>query len=566
MIALTEAARAGLLHPRHWPANLLAGVAVGLIALPVAMAFAIASGAAPEQGVYTAIIAGLVVAIFGGSRVQVAGPTGAFVIILAGITAEFGIGGLQLASLMAGLMLLAMGFSRLGAVLRYIPNPVIVGFTAGIGIVIAIGQIGPFLGLPAGGGVHTFDKAWHVLTHLQAVHGPTLLLGLASLAILIGLPRLRPLAKVPAALVALLFGGAVMALWQPEGVATIGSAFGGIPAGLPMPHLPDFPLDRIHQLIGPAFAIALLGAIESLMCAVVADGMIGARHNSNQELIGQGAANVLAPLFGGFAATGAIARTAANVRFGATSPIAGVTHALTLVAVLLLAAPLAAYIPLATLAAVLFLVAWNMSELPHLARMLRFAPRPDLFLLLTSLILTVFADLVLAVNVGVIMAALMFMHRMENSVQMGAEAEADLAAELQALGASSLPRDVVVFSIDGPFFFATADAFERSLATTGVKPRAVIIRLGRVPFMDYTAQQRLEAALRRFALKGVRVILTEGRPELRVHVERLDVIEPFGSARCADTLVEALALALPPRMDAGEAPAAPRDPSPMPTP
>jgi SulP family sulfate permease len=374
MIALLEAGRAGLLGRKHWLNNLLAGLVVGVVALPLAMAFAIASGVKPEQGLYTAIIAGLAVSLFGGSRVQIAGPTGAFIVILSGVVAQHGVAGLQMATLMAGVILLLLGLLRLGAVIRFIPDPVIVGFTAGIGVIIWVGQWRDFFGLPVVEGQHFHEKLWFLLQNLPSLDWATTLLGMLSLAILIIVPKIPSLARLPGPLVALVIITLIQAIFRFESVATIGSSFGALPSGLPSFQWPDITLTRVVELIGPAFAIAMLGAIESLLSAVVADSMTGSRHDSNQELVGQGIANVLSPLFGGIAATGAIARTATNIRNGGDSPIAGIVHVIFLVLVLLLLAPLAAYIPLTVLAAILFMVAWNMSQAKLVVRLQRRMP------------------------------------------------------------------------------------------------------------------------------------------------------------------------------------------------
>ena len=326
MIAILEAAKAGLLNRRYWPRNLLAGVIVGVVALPLAMAFAIASGVKPEQGLYTSIMAGLCVSLFGGSRIQIAGPTGAFIVILAGITAKYGVDGLLTATLMAGVMLILLGVARFGSAIRFIPDPVITGFTAGIGVIIWVGQWRDFFGLPRVQGEHFYQKLWQLLQALPQLHVPTTLLALLTLAAVIYGPRLPGLQRVPGPLFAMVLATLVQSLAGLEGVATLGSAFGGIPRGLPHFTWPELGFDRCLLLLPAAFTIAMLGAIESLLSAVVADGMAGTRHDSNQELIGQGIANVLSPLFGGIAATGAIARTATSVRNGANSPLAGIVH------------------------------------------------------------------------------------------------------------------------------------------------------------------------------------------------------------------------------------------------
>src|SRR3569833_2998429 len=507
MIALLEAWRAGLFRREHWLPNLVSGVIVGVVALPLAMAFAIASGVKPEQGLYTAIIAGLAVSIFGGSRVQIAGPTGAFIVILASITAQYGVDGLQVATLMAGIILVVLGAARLGSVIKYIPAPVIVGFTAGIGVIIWVGQWQPFFGLPKIEGAHFHEKFWHLLQALPQLRLATTALAVVSLLILIFSPRLPYVRRVPGPLVAMVVATVLQTLFQFEGVATCGSAFGGIPQSLPSLSPPDISFSRIIELMGPAFTIAMLGAIESLLSAMVADGMAGTKHNSNQELIGQGAANIVAPLFGGFAATGAIARTATNVRNGGNSPLAGITHSIALVLIILLFAPLASDIPLAALAAILFVVAYNMSELKHFARMVRRAPRADVAILLTTFLLAVFTDLVVAVNVGVILATLHFLRRMASSVEVQHLTEKELQQELIYQQLTQLPTGVLVYAIEGPLFFGAVENFERALAQTHTDPRVLIIRLMWVLFLVFFGLLLLVVVFLLLLLCGVVVLL-----------------------------------------------------------
>ena len=514
MIALLQAHREGLFARQHWLPNVVAGVTVGVVALPLAMAFAIASGARPEQGLYTAIIGGVLVTVLGGSRVQIAGPTGAFIAILAAVTAKFGVGGLQVATLMAGAMLLLMGVARLGGVIKFIPAPVIVGFTAGIGVLIFVGQWRDFLGLPAVSGEHFHERVWQLLQVMPQLHLPTLGLALLSLLLLLVAPRIKGLARLPAPLLAMVVATLLQALLNMPGVATIGSAFGGIPRGLPSFSLPDITLTQAILLIGPAFTIAMLGAIESLLSAVVADGMTGDKHDSNQELIGQGVANLVAPLFGGFAATGAIARTATNIRNGGNSPLAGLVHGATLVAVLLVLAPLAAGIPLAALAAILFVVAWNMSEAARFGRILKVAPTADRAILVITFGLTVFADLVVAVNVGVILATMQFMRRMAQAVDTHPADAAALHDELVRLGLPGLPPGLVVYEIAGPMFFGAVEHFERALLQTHTDPRALVLRLRGVPFMDITGIQTLQDVVAKLQGRGVHVVLCEANPRV----------------------------------------------------
>ncbi len=497
MIAVLEAHRAGLFARVHWLPNLIAGLVVGIVALPLAMAFAIASGARPEQGIYTAIIGGGLISIFGGSRLQIAGPTGAFIAILAGITAKYGIAGLQVATLMSGVMLLLMGLARMGGVIKFIPAPVVVGFTAGIGVIIFVGQWSEFFGLPKPVGEHFHEKLWHLLQSLPNTHLSTLSFALLGLLLVLLTPKIKLLARVPGPLVAMIVVTLLQMILHMPGVATIGSAFGGIPTGLPTFVVPEMSVPQIITLIGPAFTIAMLGAIEALLSAVVADGMSGTKHDSNQELIGQGLANIAVPFFGGFAATGAIARTATNIRNGATSPLAGIMHAITLIAVLLFLAPLASDIPLAVLAAILFVVAWNMSEVKHFAHLLKTAPIADRLILLITFVLTVFADLVVAVNVGMILAILHFLRRMSDAVETLPVDETELHTELARHGIQHLPPDLLVYEIAGPMFFGAVENFERALVQTQVDPKTLIIRLRRVPFMDITGIQVLEEVMQK---------------------------------------------------------------------
>ncbi len=543
MIAFLEARRAGLFRRGEIWRNVVAGAVVGVVALPLAMAFAIASGAEPEQGIYTAIVAGLATSLIGGTRVQISGPTGAFIVVLAGVTAEYGIPGLQVATLMAGLMLLAMGFAQLGGVIRFIPNPVITGFTSGIAVIIWVGQWKYFFGLnPEGSGTHFHENVWALVQALPGFHLATTGIAVLSLAVVAAgnrvLDRIPGLARVPAPLVAMLLATAVQAIWHFPGVATIGSAFGGIPRALPALQWPSLSLTEVIQLVGPAFTIALLGAIESLLTAVVADGMTGTRHNPNQELIGQGAANILSPLFGGFAATGAVARTATNIRNGATSPLAGIVHSIFLVLVIVLLAPWAAEVPLAALAAILFYVAWNMSDVRHFSRLLTRAARSDRLVLLVTFGLTVFVDLVVAVNVGVVIAALLFMRRMAETVSVQQEVFGGPEERGGSTGApqdAALPANVLVYRIDGPFFFGAAEKLESTVERAQLHVGTVVIRLGRVPFMDATGMHTLSEIIERFQRRGIRVLLCEIQERLSRALARAEILALVGPDNiCAD--------------------------------
>jgi len=537
LIAILESYRAGLLDRPHWGRNLIAGVIVGVVALPLAMAFAIASGARPEQGLYTAIVAGLCTTLFGGTRLQISGPTGAFVAVLAVITAQHGIVGLQVATLMAGIILMGMGLARLGTVIRYIPDPVIVGFTSGIGVIIFVGQWKDFLGLhPAVSGVHFHAKLAALVQAMPTLNWATTLLGGIALLTLLG--GTRYLKRVPAPLVAMLLTTTLQWWFDFTGVATLGTAFGGIPTSLPHFQFPVFDFSTLVQLIGPAFTIALLGAIESLLSATVADGMANTHHDPNQELIGQGIANIVAPLFGGFAATGAIARTATNIRNGATSPIAGVVHCAFLLLVILLLAPLAAHIPLTALAAILFVVAWNMSDVHRFAHIAKTAPRADVGILVLTFTLTVFSDLVVAVNVGVVLASLLFMRRMSKSVSIEEHSKAQVTADA-GLGADFVvPKDTVVYSIDGPFFFGAAEYLEKTLRRSQNRVRTVVIRMGRVPFMDTTGLSALDEIVADFQRVGTRVVLCEVRANVLEKLARARILTRVGANGVYGTLSE----------------------------
>ena len=553
MIALLEGWRAGLFARNQWMPNIVAGVIVGVVALPLAMAFAIASGARPEQGLYTAILGGACVSLFGGSRVQIAGPTGAFVAILAGVTAKYGISGLEAATFMAGVILILMGLAKMGAVIRFIPAPVIVGFTAGIGVIIFVGQWRDFLGLPSVTGEHFHQRLWHLIEVMPQVNGPTAALAILSLVLVLYSSRVKGLSRVPGPLIAMVVATLIQATLHLRGVATLGSAFGGITRGLPAFSLPDLSFSHVLSLVAPAFTIALLGAIESLLSAVVADGMAGTRHDSNQELIGQGIANLVSPLFGGFAATGAIARTATNIRNGGTGPLAGIAHAATLIAVLLFMAPLASNIPLAALAAILFVVAWNMSEVKRFIGVLQKAPLSDRLILLITFLLTVFADLVVAVNVGVILAVLQFLRRMAETAEAQPATARALKVELLDLGLTELPSQVVVYEIAGPMFFGAIENFKRPLLEMRPFPSTLIIRLDRVPFMDITGIQTLEEVIGKLSKRGVKTLLCEANPRVYNKLRIAGVLSESADDGYCESLKDALVRAGIATMPAAEA-------------
>lgn len=528
MNTILECYRDGLFQKKYWLQNIVAGIIVGIVALPLAMAFAIASGAKPEQGLYTAIVAGFIVSTMGGSRLQIAGPTGAFIVILSGITAKYGIDGLQIATILAGFMLLIFGLTRLGSIIKFIPTPVIVGFTAGIAVIIWVGQWQYFFGLPSVPPGHFHEKLWHLIQVFPQLNWVDTALGCMSLAILIISPRLPGMSRIPGPMVALVIATLMQSYFHFKGVATIGSLYGGIPLGLPSFEIPEISVDRVLELIGPAFTIAMLGAIESLLSAVIADGMSGTQHNSNRELVGQGLANIVAPLFGGFAATGAIARTATNVRNGGNSPLSGIVHCLTLVLIIVFLAPLAVNIPLTTLAAILFIVSWNMSEAPHFIKMARNAPTADVVILLVTFALTVFVDLIIAVNIGVIIAVLYFIHRMSSSVEVQQMTSEQIHQELSHQQIAPLPKDVLVYVIDGPFFFGAVENFQRALAATHTDPKILILRMRWVPFIDITGMGTLEEVIKDLQKRKVRVMLSGANPTVTEKLIKAGIVDRLG--------------------------------------
>ena len=505
MFAFVESAKGGLLRKENILANILPGIIVGVIALPLGMAFAIASGVAPENGLYTSIIAGFCVSVFGGSRVQIAGPTGAFVIILCSITQKYGFVGLQLATLMAGVFLLFMGLFRLGAIIKYIPEPVIVGFTSGVALTIWIGQWKDFFGLNVQfHGASLQQKLLDLFSAFPTLDPTTTIMGITCLAIILFCNKF--LKSVPGFLLALIVASLVQGFSRFDTVATIGTAFGGIPQTLPSFHFPEASWNLVSELISPAFTIALLGAIESLLSAAVADSMIGTHHNSNQELIGQGIANIVAPLFGGFAATGAIARTAANIKSGGNSPVAGLIHCATIILFILVLSPFAVHIPIVVLSAILFVVAYNMSDYRRFLRILCTAPKSDVFVLIVTFLLTIFVDLVVAVNIGVVFATLFFMRRMSKTVQIEHNsAEALIREQIRV----DVPQDVSIYSIEGPFFFGSIETFQSKLAQVNKDIHTIIIRLKHVPFVDVSAIDSLRSFEASSNAKGIKVVFCE---------------------------------------------------------
>lgn len=523
MPAFLEAWRAGLFRRETAFADISAGVVVGVVAIPLAMAFAIASGATPEQGLYTALVAGLIVTLLGGSRVQIAGPTGAFAVMLLGVTAKYGLGGLQVVTLLAGAILLLLGIARLGGVIRFIPESVVLGFTAGIAVVIWVGQWQNFFGFPAVPGENLFERLPDLILSIGRLDPATTALGLVSLLVVALWPKLPVAGKVPAPLVALVGATAFVAVVRPESVATIGTAFGGIPQGLPPFTLPDLSLSAVSKLIQPAISVALLGAIESLLSATVADGMTGTKHDPNQELIGQGLANIGASFFGGFAATGAVARTATNVRHGATSPLAGVMHAVVVLLFLLVLAPFASFVPLTTLAAVLFVVAFNMSQAARVVRLTRRAPKSDVAIMLVTLALSVLSDISIAVEVGVILSMLNFFRKMTDTVEVRALGQDEMDTHLNDLRHELIAEGTVVFTIEGPFFFGAVEEFESALSHSDTDPSAIVLDFVRVPFIDLSGLVVLKDSIDALTRRGIDVMLCRANDDVARRLERAGI-------------------------------------------
>jgi len=491
--------------------DLAAGVTVGLVALPLAMAFAIASGVTPQAGLYTAVVAGFLISALGGSRVQIGGPTGAFVVIVAGIVARFGVAGLALVGIMAGVMLLIMGLTGLGSAVKYIPRPVTIGFTNGIALLIASTQIKDFLGLttPAVPG-DFFSRMRMIFSCINSARWQTMAVAAASLAVILLWPRVTR--RIPGSIVALLLA-TVATAWFHLPLETIGSKFGGIPQGFPHFAMPHFQAAHVLPLLPSAFTVALLAAVESLLSAVVADGMSGGRHNSNVELAAQGVANIVSPMFGGIPATGAIARTATNIRSGALTPVSGMIHALTLLAILLVAAPLARFVPLATLAAVLFVVAYNMGEWREIGTIFKLS-KTDVAVWLTTFSLTVFADLTVAVGVGMALAALLYIYRIAETTTVEPVTYEYLRDGMpHILQDKTIPRNVTILRIHGPFLFGTTEKLAESTRDLAAFAPVVILRLRNMTALDATGMHALEQFAGRLRGAGKTLLLCGARDQ-----------------------------------------------------
>ncbi len=535
-----------------------AGVIVGIVALPLAIAFAIASGVTPDRGLYTAIVAGFLISALGGSRVQIGGPTGAFVVIVYGIVQQHGLDGLIVATMMAGVILVVLGLARLGTAIKFIPHPVVVGFTSGIALVIFSGEIKDLLGLRMGDVPPDFFARWGAYARNLGNFTPAAVgIGALSLAIIVLWPRVNR--KIPGAFVALLATTAIAHLFSLP-VETIGSRFGAIPSSLPTPTFPSVSLPMIRSLVGPAFTIAMLGAIESLLSAVVADGMIGGKHRSNMELVAQGVANLATPLFGGIPATGAIARTATNVKNGGRTPVAGMFHAITLLLITLVFGRWAGLIPMATLAAILAVVAYHMSEWRNFRAEFS-APRSDLLVLLTTFTLTVVVDLTVAIQVGMVLAAFLFMKRMAEVTNVQPvtrehleEQDDPYITDPDSARRREVPRGVEVYEINGPFFFGAAEAFKERVSFIDGAPKVLIIRMRNVPAMDSTGLHTLGELVRRSRGNGTLVLLSDVHSQPMVALGRSDLLDEIGADAILGGLDDALLRA---RQHLGISPLAP---------
>lgn len=523
--------------------DLMAGLIVGIVALPLAIAFAIASGVSPEKGLYTAVIAGFIISALGGSRVQIGGPTGAFIVIVYGIVQTYGINGLIIATFIAGVMLMLMGLARLGSVIKFIPHPLITGFTSGIALIIFSSQVKDFLGLKMGAVPADFIDKWESFgTHITSANIYAVALGTATVLIILLWPRVTH--KIPGSLIAILVT-TLAAFFLKLPVETIGSRFGSIPSSLPSPVIPHIDFATIKQMIQPAFTIALLGGIESLLSAVVSDGMIGSTHRSNMELVAQGTANIFSSVFGGIPATGAIARTATNVRNGGRTPVAGMVHAVTLLFIMLFFGKWAAYIPMATLAGILVIVAYNMSEWESFLSVFK-GPRSDVIILLTTFFLTVLIDLTVAIEIGMVLAAFLFMRKMIQSSEVNIlsketdEAEKD-AEDDSSVSSFMIPHEAEVFEISGPLFFGAAHKFKDAIKFIEKKPKVLIIRMRKVPIIDATGIRTIEEVHKESKHRGTKLILCEVDSE-QVMKELKDarLLFAIGKANVTDSFEKAL--------------------------
>lgn len=518
--------------------DLIAGIIVGIVALPLAIAFAIASGISPERGIFTAIIAGFIISALGGSRVQIGGPTGAFIVIVYGIVQQFGVNGLIIATFLAGILLVMMGMAKLGNVIKFIPHPLIVGFTTGIAVIIFSSQMKDLLGLKMGTVPADFIHKWSSFFHyISSANIYAVLIGLTTLLLVLFWPKITH--KIPGSLIAIVLTTIVVQLLGLP-VETIGSRFGTIPSSLPRPSLPSLNLETLQQLIRPAFTVALLGGIESLLSAVVADGMTGGKHRSNTELIAQGIANMFSSVFGGIPATGAIARTATNVKNGGRTPIAGIIHAITLLLIMFFVGQWAALIPMATLAGILIVVSYNMSELDSFISIFK-GSRSDAAILLTTFLLTVLVDLTIAIEIGMILAAFLFMRHIMKMSSVKQLSLKDEEGKEDAINEHSLPKEVNVFEINGPLFFGAAYKFQEAMNIIEKPAVVLILRMQKVPIIDATGMRILSKVYEDAKKKGTKLVLSEVHSDMVMAALKKSRLEfKIGKANITGTFRQAI--------------------------
>ena len=526
---------------KQFTSDLTAGIIVGIVALPLAIAFGIASGVTPDKGLITAIIAGFIISFLGGSKVQIGGPTGAFIVIVYGIVQQYGVNGLILATLMAGVILVIMGIARLGSIIKFIPHPVIVGFTSAIALIIFSSQVKDLLGLNVETVPAEFFEKWIVFSqNLFSINYWSFLIGAVSLIIIIFFPKVTH--RIPGSIVAIIVATLVVDIFHLP-VETIGSRFGEIPSSLPTPTFPDFDFEVIKNLISPATTIALLAAIESLLSAVVADGMTGGRHRSNMELIAQGAANIVTPLFGGIPAAGAIARTATNIKNGGRTPVAGIVHAFVLLLIMLFFGSWAKLIPMPALAAVLIIVAYNMSEWRSFVEIFKY-PKSDIAVLLTTFGLTIIFDLTIAIQIGMILAVLLFMRRMAMVSNVGVITrelqDEDEKVDVNSIQNKKVPDGVEVFEIKGPFFFGAVSKFRDTVRIVENPPKIIIIRMRDVPAIDSTGIHALEQLLKETKKHGTHLVLSGVHTQPLMALAQADFISRIGEENVHGNIDDAL--------------------------
>jgi len=526
--------------------DVTAGIIVAIIALPLSIALAIASGVTPEKGLHTAIIAGFIISFLGGSRVQIGGPTGAFMVIVYGVVMKYGIDGLIIATIMAGMIMVAIGLLQLGGIIKFIPYPITTGFTSGIALVIFSSQIKDFFGLKTEALPAEFLGKWKIYVGaFNTLQVQTTLIGLLALAIIILWPKINR--KIPGALIALLVTSAITQLFHLD-VQTIGTKFGALSTALPQPHLPHVTLETITMLIGPAITIAILGSIESLLSAVVSDGMIGSKHRSNMELVAQGIANIASGLFGGIPATGAIARTVANIKNGGRTPVAGMIHAVTLLLIMVLFMPLAQMIPLATLAAILMVVAYNMSEWREFVEMFK-SPKSDVLVLVVTFLITVLIDLIKAIEVGMVLSALLFMKRMSdvtNVNAIGLDATEEESSNFDFWEETihfTTPEHIQVYEINGPFFFGAADKFLEILHKVSNNTKVLVLRMRNVHAMDATALNAFKRMLELCERYNIQLMISGLNEQPEQVMRKAEIYEKIGDQHFFKTVTDAVAYA-----------------------